>query len=200
MMHQLYPINRYPWFDNVQIIEIDGCKIRCLTNEMALLNMIYHFSVHHSFRCLKWLVDICRMIVKYNDRMDWDLIYQASAHPNLRKLVGICLIMVRKYTGIETFGKYRVDHFIKSNTKISRYENMMFENVKQLKAVIQGRLVRMLLPATLSDKIKLLGYFLFDKDSIAHRITNTKQGVDLFLPLRLAGITIKDFFTGQNKN
>lgn len=198
VMHRLYPVNQIKWFDHTQTIEIDDCPIRCLSHEMALLNMIYHFSIHHTFRCLKWLVDICRMIVKYNDQLDWDLLYRTVEHPNLRKLVGICLTMVQSLTGIKKFGKYRVEDFGSGKTVVGRYMGMMFEDVDHWQAVVWGRMVRFMLPVAWGDKMTVLGYNLFDKDSIAHRIDSPgKHGHDLMLPLRLAKMMISELFAAK---
>lgn len=195
MMHQLYPIDRHDWFDNLHIIEMDGCKIRCLNHEMTLLNMIYHFSIHHSFRNLKWLLDICQMVVKYNERIDWRRVDQTAAHPNLRKLIGISLAMVKEVTGISRFGEYSVCDFINKKIPVEKHQNMAFADINKMQARIRGRIIRLRLPVTFADRMRVLGYDLFDRNSIVHRTgTEKKTGLDLFQPFRLIGFIVKNIF------
>ena len=74
LLRELYPAYRHDWYGNIHVLEICGTKVYCLNNEMEFLFMVYHFSVHHSFMSLKWLLDICCMLVKYNEEMDWQKI------------------------------------------------------------------------------------------------------------------------------
>lgn len=195
MMHRLYPIHRHDWFANTQMLEMEGYRIRCLNNEMALLNMIYHFSIHHSFRSLKWLIDICQMVVQYQRQIDWDKVYLTAEHPNLRKLVGICLSLVKELTGIDSFGDYSVNDFLKKSPEMGWFKKMMFADLHKVKAAFWGRMVRVLLPVTFRDKMLVLGHNLFDKDSIIHRSkSKNRGGIDLLQPFRLFGIALKDLF------
>jgi hypothetical protein len=192
LMRSIYPIDGHDWFGGIQILKLNGYEIQCLDLEMSLLYMVYHCS-RHSFRGLKWLVDICQLIVKYNDQIDWCRVYRTAAHPNLRKLVGICLTMVSELTDIERFGEYCLNDFNKITVDTTMYQNMSFADIHKMKARIGGKMIRLGLPVSWSDKMKILGYTLFDRDSIIHRTgTKTRSGIDPLQPFRWLGLIIKD--------
>lgn len=201
VMHMLYPMSKFDWFGNTRTIEIDNCKVTCLNLEMSLLHMIYHFSLHHSFMGLKWLLDICQMIVKYNGVIDWNKFFKTLENANIKRLVGISLGMVSEITGVKSFGEYDLKEFLNTRINLNIYKIMMFEDTHTLKAKIIGKVVKVLLPVSFADKIKILKHYVFETTAINHRIKyDTGKSISLLQPFKLVWIILKEMWPKRGKN
>ena len=201
VMHLLYPMSKFDWFGNTRTIEINNCSVTCLNFEMSLLHMIYHFSIHHSFMGLKWLLDICQMIVKHNDVIDWDKFYKTVENANIKRLVGISLGMVNEITGVESFGEYDLKDFLNNGINLNIYKRMMFEDTHALKAKVIGKVVKALLPVSFADKIKILRHYIFETTAINHRIKyDMGKSISLLQPFKLVWIILKEMFPKRKQN
>jgi len=178
----LYHLDNRDWFNQVETMELRGERVPVLKKEDALMLMIDHYSVHHTFCGLKWLLDLCEVMVNQQDHVDWKYLKETYDHPNERKLMGICFRMVEELTGVDRFGDepwafYWPDRNTDYEYRI--YQSFTFENTKGWKKKVQGRLAKILIPASAKDRRKMAYYYFGSGEALAQR-TGRKPGGNPF--------------------
>lgn len=193
-LNALFPINRTDWFAHTATMDMDGCPARCLTIEAALFYMMCHFSLHHSFMGVKWLVDFCEAVHRLNGEIDWAKIDGLASNSNLRRIVGCCLRLASELTGVRCFGGYDAARFAK-RVPVRYLLNRLFDEQTGGRAILTSRITRLMLPATLRDRCRLLAIYLFHSSTAAvHIRTKKAAGFDLLQPVKLAAYAVKRRF------
>lgn len=183
---KLYPTDQHDWFGNVQLHEIDDVLIPRLTHEYELINLIYHFAIHHTFFGIKWFIDICQMLNKYGNTLNWQTIDSAVQNKNLRRLISISLGMAENVIGKINYNSYIKSTFNMSDPHTSYYMKMMFTKGLPSFMKLKGKLLKVGLPASLYGRLKMIAYFLFDRGSIKNLVANSKSsGFDILQPFKL---------------
>lgn len=193
---QIYNLDKKNWFEDMNHMDINGHSINVLSFEDEFVHMIFHYSVHHSFCGIKWLIDICQVIKNFNHQLDWEYINTQYNHPNEQKMMGICFRFVNELTALEDFGGQPWQYYWKTkNGKLEYriYKSFCLERIKSFKLKIGGRLIRILMPATMRDKWKMFKFYFLSGESIQHRVNqNSKFTAKIFQPFKLLGILITD--------
>ncbi|MFO7637295.1 MAG: nucleotidyltransferase family protein, partial [Clostridia bacterium] len=65
LLREIFPVAGFDWHGNAVKISLEGREVPVLAPEMEFLFMVFHFSMHHSFMSMKWLSDLCRMVMRY---------------------------------------------------------------------------------------------------------------------------------------
>ncbi len=178
----IYHLDERDWFSTYQKKEIRGSSVPVLRKEDALMQMIVHFSIHHSFCGMKWLIDLCEVLTNHKEDLDWDYMRNEYDHPNERKLMGICFRMVEEITGENLFGGEPWHYYWNASRVESEYRlyrSFSFEHSKGWRAKIQGRLVKILMPSLGRDRWKMFVYYFGSGESIAQR-TGREPGGNVF--------------------
>jgi hypothetical protein len=117
----IFPIHNYPWLKYKEIQYVSGKKISCLSSEMHLIHLIFHFSLSHQFMGVKWFIDICQFISKNGKEINWDFIDNMIKEPECRKVFGITLNLVLDVMGETSLSRSLADKFFANNIKSSQY-------------------------------------------------------------------------------
>ena len=184
--NQMFPLNDYDWFADTRNIEIEGEKIRCMAPGSELAHCIAHFAVQHSFMGIKWLMDICQARSCANDLYRLDDVFFLDNH-NLKRAVDIT---------------YRLsDEIIGENEKNSifafsllrKYRSRLFEDPDSPMGKVKRKLYKAFLPEKLSDRAKFIISYLFEGDSIKHRLGKSENvRFDIFQPFKLCFVYMKE--------
>lgn len=194
----LYHLDDKDWFDHPDQMQIQEEQIPVLRREDAFMQMIVHYSIHHSFCGLKWLIDLCEVMVNRQEDLDWTYLKETYNHPNERKLMGICFRMVEEITGVERFGGERWQaYWTTRNTdyEYSIYRSFGFEHTKGWRQKVQGRLAKILIPVTAKDRMKMAYYYFGSGQAFVQR-TGLKPGGN---PIRHIAAALKLFFEDRSK-
>lgn len=194
----IYHLDDRDWFSTYQKKEIRGLRVPVLRKEDALMQMIVHYSIHHSFCGMKWLIDLCEVLTKCNEDLDWVYMRNEYDHPNERKLMGICFRMVEEITGEDLFGgkpwhEYWNASRVESEYRI--YRSFSFEHTKGWRAKIQGRLVKILMPSLRRDRWKMAYYYFGSGEAFAQR-TGKEPGENALINF----ISLMRLFVTDRKN
>lgn len=202
-MNSLYPMKELDWFAQVTQIELGGQKIPCLSNEFEFLFLVFHFSVQHSFIGMKWLIDICQIIEKSEDKLDWEKIDQAVTNPNMRKLIGLCIVMARRYIGESKPSAQVITRFADKKLSARRYGvffDLIFEEFSSTKAKVFRRLLKVTMPVAFGDKLGVLMYYLFNKGTIKNRTQFDADNIPrILMPFVLLKIVVSDIRKAKKK-
>jgi len=183
-MNGLYPAGRYDWFANTKKVVIDEKGINCLNDEYELLFMIYHFAVQHTFMGVKWLVDICLMLNLEGLQGKFEKALMFNANPEIKRIYSIIIGLAGATAGKQY-------HFHQKS--VPMFKRMVFEDITSMKNKVYSKFVKAYLPVSLKSRLKVLRYFMFEKQSIQHRIENGGESkTDILLPFKLLGVLVSD--------
>ena len=183
-MNGLYPVERYDWFGNTEKFVIDRTSVNCLNDEHELLFLVYHFAVQHAFMGVKWLVDICLMLNIEGLQGKFEKALKLNAGPEIKRIYSIIIGLAGAIAGKEYHSHQK---------PVPMFKRMVFEDIKSMKNKVYSKFVKAYLPVSLKSRLKVLRYFMFEKQSIQHRIENGGEGkTDIFLPFKLLGVLVSD--------
>lgn len=197
----IYHLDDRDWFSACYKKELRGESVPVLRKEDAWIQMIVHFSIHHSFCGMKWLIDLCEVAAFHQESLDWTYLRNEYDHPNERKLMGICFRMVEEITGVDSFGGKPWQYYWASSraeTEYRIYRSFSFEHNKGWRAKIQGRLVKILMPRLARDRWKMFVYYFVSGEAFAQR-TGREPGGNFFLNFfSLMKLFVKDHKNRRN--
>lgn len=191
----IYHLDDRNWLQNISEMTLQGEKVPVLRAEDALMQMIVHYSIHHSFCGLKWLIDLCEVLFFHQDELDWNYMKDTYNHPNERKLMGICFRMVEEVTGVDRFGGEPWQaYWTARNTdrEYQVYRSFAFEHTKDWRMKIQGRFAKIFIPAIRKDRWKMFYYYFGSGEAIAQRTGRKPGGNPIGHLFALAGVFLKD--------
>ncbi len=193
-MNQMFDMDSYDFLNNTQIIDMDSFYVSCLNDEIEFIYSVYHYTIQHSFMGLKWLIDICYMITNDKFIINWDRVNELVSNPNLRHSLELCLVIVRDIIGRDAFVEH-VDYQFKYPKRLVNYKSLSFVVQSTIKSKILSKSQKLVLPATLLNRFKMLRFYLFERNSIKHRIENDKSTrFDVFQPVKLLFVFVRELF------
>lgn len=96
IFHKIYNLSVFYQFEKKDIIEVEGKQINVFPLELEFINMVFHYTFHHGFIGIKWLIEICLFIKRYDSKINFDYILK-NADFNLKKILGITLMLAYDY-------------------------------------------------------------------------------------------------------
>jgi len=168
ILHRIYKIESFYRFDNTDEIEIEGYKIKVFPLETEFINMSFHYSIHHGFKGIKWLIDICLFIKKYESKIDFESIFK-TADVNLKKMLGITLMLAYDFNCQMKMSKeqkklFCVDRLIPFEYIF--YRSMIFKVDGIIPYRITLRIIKILLLYKMSDRLRAI------KDNLKFMLKN----------------------------
>ena len=195
VFHRLYNINSIYQFKSTDEIEIDGYRLKVFPLEIELINISFHYVFNHGLKGIKWLIDICTFIKKYEIKIDFDYIIKI-ANTNLRKILGIMLMLSYEFSSKSKMDKeqkrlFCVDKLLPFEYRL--YKSMVFKpDNNSVLSKLALRIVKILLPYKMRDRLRVINYFFFNTDSIGHRLDYGKKTKKFLLPFSLLKLFISD--------
>ena len=92
-----YQSENFKW--NVTDSLLEGYDQLDLEDEIIYLSI--HLSYSHNFQRLFWLLDIYKLLEKYEDQVDWQKLRKRTEQLKAEKAVAACLIAIEKIFGYE---------------------------------------------------------------------------------------------------
>jgi hypothetical protein len=168
VFHKIYNLEPFYRFDSIDEIEAGGYKIKVFPLETEFANMSFHYATHHGFNGIKWLIDICLFIKKYESKIDFELIFKI-ADVNLKKILGITLMLAYEFNYQTKISKEQKKLFCVDRLlpfEYSFYRSMVFK----LDGIISNRtalrMIKILLPYKMSGRLSVI------KDSLKFMVKN----------------------------
>ncbi len=195
LFHRLYNINSLYQFDSINEIKIDGYSLKVFPLEIELINISFHFVFNHGFKGTQWLIDVCTFIKKHEIKIDFDHISKIT-NTNLRKLIGLMLMLSYEFDSKSKMDKeqkklFCVDKLLPFEYRI--YKSMLSRpNNNSVLSKLTLRIVKILLPYKIRDRLRVIKYFFFNTDSISHRLDRGKKIKNFLLPFSLIKLFISD--------
>ena len=195
VFHRLYNINSIYQFKSTDEIEIEGYRLKVFPLEIELINISFHYVFGHGLKGMQWLIDICTFIKKHETKIDFDYIIKI-ANTNLRKILGITLMLSYEFGTKSKMDKeqkklFCVDKLLPFEYRI--YKSMLFRpNNNSVLSKLALRIVKILLPYKMRDRLRVFKYFFFNTDSIGHRLGHGKKTKNFLLPFSLLKLFISD--------
>jgi len=199
--HDLYCLDSFYRLDNTKFFYVDGNRVEVFPRETELINIAFHYGFIHGFKGMQWLIDICTYIRKYKKEINWESMAK-TANPNLKKIVGIALLLAADYNDWSKITKQEKEKF-----SIDRllpleywlYKKMSFRTPRN--SVINKlylRLVMILLPYKLKDRLRVIKYLLFNINSIKQKIGPSKKIRKALLPFYIIKILFSEIIKERN--
>jgi len=195
VFHRLYNINSIYQFKYTDEIDIDGHRLKVFPLEIELINISFHYFFNHGLIGMQWLIDICTFIKKHETKIGFDHIIKIT-NTDLRKLLGIMLMLSCEFSSKPKMDKkqkkmFCVDRLLPFEYRI--YKNMVsrpYSNSVLYSLTL--RIVKILIPYRMRDRLCVFKYFIFNTDSIGHRLDPDKKTKKFLLPFSLFKLLISD--------
>lgn len=81
-------------------IDLEGVRVKTLSDEDLFLYLAMHFGLVHNFSGLNWLYDLKLIIDKRTESFDWDLLVKKARQANLSKVLYYVLDFGKKWLDI----------------------------------------------------------------------------------------------------
>ena len=202
IFHKLYGIESFYNFDYTDEIIVDGHKLKVFSIESELINIAIHFIFNHGFRGLQWLIDICQFLRKNKTIIDFELIGK-KANANLKKIIGIVLMLAGEFNPELKVNKHKKKMFCLDRLlpfEYFFYKSMLFKPcTNSVLSKVERRIIKILLPYKISDRIRVIRYLFFNIDSIRQRLEPQKQTKSFLLPYYLFKLFISDIMKKNKK-
>ena len=158
IFHKIYNLDVFYQFKVKDTIEVAKKKVNVFPIELEFINMAFHYAFHHGFIGIKWLIEICLFIKKYENDINFDYILKNSNY-NLRKILGIILMLAFEYNFRKKIGKEQ--KIIFCIDKFLPYEYLFYKSmtIKLFNRKTSGKLLRyikILLPYKLSGRFAVI--------------------------------------------
>jgi hypothetical protein len=90
------------WFWQTAVpVSIDGIETMILGPEAQILHLCSHLSIHHQNEGLLWFNDIAMLLHKYNDKLDWTVLFDQAVQFDLVLSLQNTLLKVVKEWAID---------------------------------------------------------------------------------------------------
>jgi hypothetical protein len=202
LFRELYTIDSLYQFDSTDEIEVEGGRLRVFPLEVAFINMSFHYAFGHGFKGLQWLVEICLFIIKYETKMDFGFIHE-TADVNLKKILGIILMLAYELNATATMSRRQKKVFCLDRLlpfEYCLYKRMALKPKSSALYIVSLNLIKILLPYTMNDRLRVMKYLFFNTDSIRHRVDPGKKTMNLLLPFLLLKLLIFDVMRIKKRN
>ena len=164
-LEKLFPIDKYPWQQYIEVDHWDGVSFHNLIPEMQFINLAVHFALHHQFQGAKWFLDILLFIFRKGSELNWRFIDEIVQEPDCRKILGVTLRLIESWEIDLPSGIPDWRHFW--NGKAWPYEFQYFQNrIFSDPSKIGHHFAKVLMPLNSMDKLKVLAYYMFNKEAI----------------------------------
>ncbi|MCL4385782.1 MAG: nucleotidyltransferase family protein [Cyanobacteria bacterium] len=158
IFHKIYNLNIFYNFKRNDLMEIGGKKINVFPLELEFITMSFHYAFHHGFNGIKWLVEICLFIKKYEEKINFDNILK-NADFNLKKILGIILMLAYDYNFKKGMSDEQKKLFCINN--LLPFEYLFYRNMTT--RLFNGksnrntlRLIKILLPYRISSSFSII--------------------------------------------
>ena len=194
VFHDLYNINDFFHFNNTEEAILENKKIKVLDIESQFINMAFHFAFHHGFRGIQWLIDICSLLKKHGEKINFKKILKNSSD-DLKKITGIVLMLAYELDSYQDHEKdwqksFYVDRLLPLEYRY--YRQMALKPVSGISNSISLLITKILLPYRFCSRVRVFNYMFFNPDSIAHRLNPVKKPKSFLLPFYLLRLLIFD--------
>jgi len=201
-----FPMNNYldldklPWWKNTTTIAIGDAQAKRLVPEMQFIHLALHFAIHHHYWGLRWFVELFLFLKTFGEKLDWEFIYQTASSNDCRKLLGICLRLINDYLGDACPTSARWQKFLPVRSLIpgeySFYKRCL---TRDKKSRFAEYLCMPLSPATITGRLKMIYYFLFDTEGVVFWQGAQTRAPKLLHPFYVLYIVARQLF-GRRKS
>lgn len=183
LFQNLYNLEALYQAAKTQEIEYKGQTIKVFSREAEFINIAFHYAFSHGFKRMQWLIDICTYLKKFEPDINFNFILK-NTNPNLRKIIGILLMLYYEYSQKPKMDKKKRQQFCVDKLlplEYGIYKKMAFRpTIDSVSDKLYLRLVKVLLPYNINDRIKVIKYLWFNIDSIKHML-GTEVKINRFL-------------------
>lgn len=168
-MRAEFPMNNYldldilPWWENTTAVAIGDAQARRLAPEVQFMHLALHFAIHHHYWGLRWFVEFFLFVKTFGEKLDWEFIYQTASSTDCRKLLGVCMRLINDFLGDACPASAGWQKFLPVRSLIpgeySFYKRCL---TRDKKSRFAEYLCMPLSPATITGRLKMIYYFLFD--------------------------------------
>lgn len=166
-MNNYLDLDKFPWWENTTTVAIGDAQARRLAPEMQFIHLALHFAIHHHYWGLRWFVELFLFLKTFGQKLDWEFIYQTASSNDCRKLLGVCLRLINDYLGDACPASARWQKFLPVRSLIpgeySFYKRCL---ARDKKSRFAEYLCMPLSPATITGRLKMIYYFLFDAQGV----------------------------------
>ena len=174
-LEELFPIDKYSWHPYTLLDQWDGLSFNTLSPEMQFIHLAAHFAIHHQFQGAKWFLDLVLYIDRRGGELDWEFIDSVVREPDCRKIIGVTLRLIENLLISLPMEVPRWQHFWNGRGlpgEFSFYKKRIFADPSKTGQYLGN----VLLPLKIRDKLKVLVYYLFNKEAISLWRTDTESG------------------------
>jgi hypothetical protein len=184
-----YPLNdylaldRFPWWENNGTVIIGGVTAVRLSPEMQFIHLALHFAIHHQYTGLRWFIELCLFLKRYGNELDWEFIYKTAESADCRKLIGVCLRLAADYMGDSWHGSAIWRRFLPGGSTLPG-EYLFYKRclMRSSRFRLSSYICMTLSPATITGRLRLIYYFMFDPQGVMFWSGSDKRVPKLLQP------------------
>ena len=174
-LEELFPIDKYPWHQYTQTDSWGELSFMTLRPELQFIHLAAHFALHHQFQGVKWFLDLALFIKCMGKELDWQFIDSIVREPDCRKIIGVTMRLIENLLISLPTGVPRWQHFWNGRGLPGEFRFYKVRLYAQSSKTGQY-LGNVLLPLKIKDKLKVLAYYLFNKEAISLWRTDNESG------------------------
>ncbi len=166
-MNNYMDLDKFPWWKNATTVDIGDAQARRLVPEMQFIHLALHFAIRHHYWGLRWFVELFLFLKTFGEKLDWDFVYQTTSSSDCRKLLGVCLRLVKDYLGDACPASAEWQKFLPVRSLLpGEYSFYKSYLARDKKSRLAEYLCMPLSPATITGRLKMIYYFLFDAQGV----------------------------------
>jgi len=166
-MNNYMDLDKFPWWKNTTTVDIGDARARRLLPEMQFMHLALHFAIRHHYWGLRWFVELFLFLKTFGEKLDWEFIYQTASSSDCRKLLGVCLRLINDSLGDACPASAGWQKFLPGRSLLpgeySFYKSCLWRDQKSRLAEY---VCMPLSPATITGRLKMIYYFLFDAEGV----------------------------------
>lgn len=199
-MNNYLDLDQFPWWENTANVAIGDAQARRLAPEMQFIHLALHFAIHHHYWGLRWFVELFLFLRTFGEKLDWEFIYQTASSADCRKLLGVCLRLINDYLGDACLASAGWKKFLPVRSLIPG-EYIFYKRclARDKKSRFAEYLCMPLSPATITDRLKMIYYFLFDAQGVVFWRVSETRVPKLLHPFYVLYIVARQLF-GRRKS
>jgi hypothetical protein len=166
-MNNYMDLDKFPWWEKTTTVDIGDTHARRLMPEMQFIHLALHFAIRHHYTGLRWFVELFLFLKAIGEQLDWEFVYQTASSSDCRKLLGVCLRLINDYLGDACPAAAGWQKFLPVRSLLpGEYRFYKSCLARDEKSRLAEYISMPLSPATITGRLKMIYYFLFDSEGV----------------------------------